>query len=120
MPRSAVRPDPIWIRRKDLHDEAVKVTVRFRWNITEVTIPAEMESERERTEFEYDEKELTFAIPLANLDADLDPDTQIDEYIKARIADLLPKAQKRAAIEASPYAEKWRKKAVEAQDSKET
>jgi len=118
MPRSAVRPDPVWIRRKDLHDEAVKVTMRLRWNITEMIIPAEMEGERDRTEFEYDERELTFTIPLADLDADQDPDTQIDQYIKARLANLLPKAQKCLAIERSRYAEKWREKAVTANVSR--
>ena len=57
MVKSTVKPEPIWVRRKD----GLLLTLRARWNIE--TVEVEDMDGKSHTEYEYDEAEITHTVP---------------------------------------------------------
>lgn len=112
MPKSAVKPEAFWIRRKDVENDIVNVTMRVRWDITQGTIVAEGQ-EPERTEWGFEEQEIVVAIELKDLDDAKEPDAQIRLFVKTNEIQLQSRAQKQWKTEHGAYADKWQKKAVE-------
>ena len=88
MVKSTVKPEPIWLRRKD----GLLLTLRARWNIKEVQV--EDTADEAHTEFEYDEQEITHAVPN-----DITPDT-LSTYIKAQTPKLIEEAKNKQVVSA--------------------
>ena len=61
MTRSAVIPETVWVRKKELTDDGLFLILRVRANIHQVTVE-DMDGES-RTEYEYDEEEIKYQVP---------------------------------------------------------
>lgn len=112
MPRSAIRPDTFWVRRKDVEDEVVTLTIRARWDIKEIDIPGDDMGEA-RKEWDFKEQEIKLRLDIDDLDTSKEPDAQFLTLVQGRATALLTRAQKKWAIETGDHATKWRRKAVD-------
>ena len=82
MVRSTVKPQPIWLRRKDGNI----LTLRIRWNI-HIAEVEDMEGET-HTEYEYEEREIRHALP-----DDITIITAFKRYMKDKAPELLEQAK---------------------------
>jgi len=114
MPRSAIRPDEFWVRRKDVEDDVLVLTIRVRWDIKLIGIPGNDMVSKTRSEWDFKEQEVRAQVDIDDIDASKDPDVQIMALVQSRRGALLSKAQKKWAIETGDYAIKWHRKAVDA------
>ena len=90
MVRSTVKPQPIWLRRKDGNI----LTLRIRWNIHTIEVE-DIEGET-HTEYEYEEREITHTLPN-----DITTITAFKKYMKEKAPELLVQA-KRIVVEEKP------------------
>ena len=89
MVRSTVKPQQIWLRRKDGNI----LTLRVRWNIH----TAEVEDmEGTHTEYEYEEREIRHTLP-----DDITTVTAFKRYMKDKAPELLAQA-KQIVVEEKP------------------
>ena len=90
MVRSTVKPQQIWLRRKDGNT----LTLRVRWNIRTVEVE-DMDGET-HTEYEYEEREITHTLPN-----DITTITAFKKYMKEKAPELLAQA-KQIVVEEKP------------------
>ena len=90
MVRSTVKPQPIWLRRKDGNT----LTLRVRWNIHTAEVE-DMEGET-HTEYEYEEREITHTLP-----DDITTVTAFKKHMKGKAPELLAQA-KQIVVEEKP------------------
>ncbi len=57
MTRSSQEPEQVELKRKELSDDGVRIDLRVRWNIEQITVE-DIDGES-HTEYEYDESKLT-------------------------------------------------------------
>lgn len=112
MVRSILKPNWYWVRKKEVGNNNLHVTVRIRWNIQKITVPAD-DMAKERAEWEYDEQELLIKIPISDVDPKSDPDTQIKQYLENNKSQYLAYGPKRHEIEHGNKKDKWMKKKVD-------
>jgi len=90
MVRSTVKPQQIWLRRKDGNI----LTLRVRWNIHTAEVE-DMEGET-HTEYEYEEREIRHTLP-----DDITTVTAFKRYMKDKAPELLAQA-KQIVVEEKP------------------
>ena len=90
MVRSTVKPQQIWLRRKDGNI----LTLRVRWNIHTAGVE-DMEGET-HTEYEYEEREITHILP-----DDITTVTAFKKYMKEKAPEFLAQA-KQIVVEEKP------------------
>ena len=90
MVRSTVKPQQIWLRRKDGNI----LTLRVRWNIHTAEVE-DMEGET-HTEYEYEEREIRHTLP-----DDITTVTAFKRYMKDKAPELLAQA-KAVVVEEKP------------------
>jgi len=61
MTRSAVQPETIWVRKKELTDDGLFLILKVRSNIHQVTVE-DMDGES-HIEYKYDEEEIRYQVP---------------------------------------------------------
>jgi len=88
--RSTVKPQQIWLRRKDGNI----LTLRVRWNIHTAEVE-DMEGET-HTEYEYEEREIRHTLP-----DDITTVTAFKRYMKDKAPELLAQA-KQIVVEEKP------------------
>ena len=88
--RSTVKPQQIWLRRKDGNI----LTLRVRWNIHTAEVE-DMEGET-HTEYEYEEREIRHTLP-----DDITTVTAFKRYMKDKVPELLAQA-KAVVVEEKP------------------
>ena len=89
MVRSTVKPQPIWLRRKDGNI----LTLRVRWNIHTIEVE---DMEGTHTEYEYEEREIRHTLP-----DDITTITAFKRYMKDKAPELLAQA-KQIVVEEKP------------------
>ena len=89
MVRSTVKPQPIWLRRKDGNI----FTLRVRWNIRTVEVD---DMEGTHTEYEYEEREIKHTLP-----DDITTVTAFKRYMEDKAPELLAQA-KQIVVEEKP------------------
>ena len=89
MVRSTVKPQPIWLRRKDGNT----LTLRVRWNIHTVEVE---DMEGTHTEYEYEEREIRHTLPN-----DITTVTAFKKYMEGKAHELLVQA-KAVVVEEKP------------------
>ena len=89
MVRSTVKPQQIWLRRKDGNI----LTLRVRWNIRTAEVD---DMEGTHTEYEYEEREIRHTLP-----DDITTVTAFKRYMKDKAPELLAQA-KQIVVEEKP------------------
>ena len=90
MVRSTVKPQQIWLRRKD----GDTLTPRIRWNVHTIEVE-DMDGET-HTEYEYEEREIRHTLP-----DDITTVTALKRYMKDKALELLVQA-KQIVVEEKP------------------
>lgn len=99
MVRSAVKPQEIWIRKREIREDGLYLICRVRWDIQEDTYTDE-ESGETVTEYTYQEEEVAIKSEYEGgspvTPATVDTEDKLQKFVRDNASRIIEKAQTKA------------------------